>query len=63
MRETDSCRIIIREIEEFVGAVPYITDLQRTFYKRYIAARYKKIILSAYEHIHYMSLGESAIIR
>ncbi len=37
----------IDKINEFIGDVPYISDLQREFYKIYIEARYNKIILSA----------------
>lgn len=42
-------RIDIDKILDFVEHVPYISELQRDFYKMYIRARYEKIILPAYE--------------
>lgn len=44
-------RINIEQIENFIDEVPYISDLQKDFYKTYIGARYEKILLPAYEHI------------
>lgn len=48
-------RINIDEIKEFIDTVPYITDMQKKFYKTYITARYEKIIAPAYEQIHDVS--------
>lgn len=43
------CRIVpkidINEITDFIIKVPYITDLQKRFYIKYISARYEKIVL------------------
>ena len=47
------CRILplidIEKINAFIDGVPYITDLQRDFYKTYIGARYELIIKPAYD--------------
>ncbi len=43
-------RIDIEEINKFIDGVPYITDLQKDFYKVYIGARYDKVMLPALEH-------------
>ena len=47
------CRILplidIEKINAFIDVVPYITDLQRDFYKKYIRARYELIIKPAYD--------------
>lgn len=51
-------RINIDEIKEFIDTVPYIADMQKKFYKTYITARYEKIIVPAYEHIHDVSQNE-----
>ena len=48
-------KINISKITNFVDTVPYITDLQKEFYKKYISARYEKIILPAYKHIQDIS--------
>ena len=42
-------RINMKEIEELVDSTPYITDLQKEFYKLYIQKRYELIIRPAYE--------------
>lgn len=47
---------IVPKIEQdkicaFVDDVPYISDLQKEFYKAYIGARYEKIIKPAYEQV------------
>jgi hypothetical protein len=42
-------RINMDQINDFIDKVPYISELQKAFYKRYISARYEKIILTAYE--------------
>lgn len=51
-------RIDIDEIKEFIDTVPYITDMQKEFYKTYVSARYEKIIAPAYEQIHNISQNE-----
>lgn len=51
-------RIDIDEIKEFIDTVPYITDMQKEFYKKYVSARYEKIIAPAYDHIHDISQNE-----
>ncbi len=40
-------KINIEKINVFIDSVPYISDLQREFYKTYAKARYNKIILAA----------------
>lgn len=42
-------RINMKEIKELVDSTPYITDLQKEFYKLYIQKRYELIIRPAYE--------------
>ncbi len=42
-------RIDRKQIEAFIDTVPYISDLQKVFYKRYIAARHDLILDSAYK--------------
>ena len=42
-------KIDMNQIEDFIDTVPYISELQKKFYKKYISARYEKIILPAYE--------------
>lgn len=42
-------RIDMAEINDFIDDVPYISDTQKAFYKRYIAARYEQILQPAYE--------------
>lgn len=39
--------IKMEQIENFISQVPYISDLQKSFYKRYILARYEQILKSA----------------
>lgn len=55
-------RINIDEIKEFIDTVPYITDMQKEFYKTYITARYEKIIAPVYEQIHNISQNEEPTI-
>lgn len=38
-------RIDIEKINDFIDDVPYISELQKEFYKTYIGARYEKILL------------------
>jgi len=42
-------RVDMERIRAFVGGVPYISDLQKDFYDRYIAARLDLILRPAYE--------------
>lgn len=42
-------KINMNQIEDFIDTVPYISQLQKEFYKKYIGARYEKIILPACE--------------
>ena len=42
-------RINIGEINNFIDKAPYITELQKEFYKTYIGARYEKILLPVFE--------------
>ena len=42
-------RIDIDEIRRFIVDVPYISELQKDFYKTYITVRYEKIIKPAWE--------------
>ena len=46
------------EIAVLIGNVPYISDLQKAFYQKYITARYEKILVPAYETV--LSLGEQS---
>lgn len=39
----------IQKIEELIDEMPYIEDLQKQFYKKYIAARYDLILKPAFE--------------
>ena len=43
--------ISIEKIKHFIDDVPYISDLQKQFYKYYINARYKKILLPCYSKL------------
>lgn len=44
-------RIDMDAISAFIDAVPYITDLQKDFYKSYLNARYEIMIYPAYERV------------
>ena len=39
------------KINKFIDDVPYISELQKEFYKQYIFARYEKILTFAYDNI------------
>ncbi|HJD46117.1 MAG TPA: HipA domain-containing protein [Candidatus Mediterraneibacter norfolkensis] len=41
-------RIKIEDIKRFIENVPYLSDLQREFYQKYIEARFKKLLLPAF---------------
>ena len=42
-------KIHVEEIQNFLEKVPYLSDLQRTFYLTYIQARLEKLLLPAYK--------------
>ena len=56
-RNTDCIAAVIRmvprinlvQIYEFIDGVPYISDLQKRFYKEYLSARYNLIVRPAYD--------------
>ena len=52
-------RIDMEKIEQLINETPYITDLQKDFYKAYINARYEKILLSAYEQVSSQGFSQS----
>lgn len=56
-------KIDIDEINAFIDTVPYISDLQREFYTKYIMARYEKIMLPAYENIQEISQNEEQTLK
>ncbi len=44
-------KIKISEIEKFIDSVPYISDLQKRFYKLYISSRYELLLLPVYQRM------------
>lgn len=44
-------KINLEQIKGFIDEVPYITKLQKTFYKRYITARFEQILKPAYDMV------------
>lgn len=44
-------RINLQQISDFIETVPYLTDLQREFYRAYITVRYEKILKPAFEMV------------
>ncbi len=44
-------KIDIEKINEFIDGVPYISKIQRDFFKTYIKARYEKILVPTYEKL------------
>jgi len=44
-------KVDIENINSFIDDTPYIADLQKEFYKKYIAARYEKILLPIYRKL------------
>lgn len=56
-------KIDIDEINAFIDTVPYISDLQREFYTKYIMERYEKIMLPAYENIQEISQNEEQTLK
>ena len=51
-------QIDIEKINTFIDNVPYISDLQKDFYKTYITARWEMIIEPVFEHINELSSNE-----
>lgn len=51
-------KIDMDKIRKFIDEVPYISQLQKEFYKKYIGARYEKIMLPALEHAQYITQDE-----
>lgn len=49
LRMAPKIRMKRNEIAGFLDEVPYLSDLQRTFYQTYIEARWEKLLLPAYE--------------
>ena len=54
-------RIDIAAIHGFIDETPYLTDLQRTFYKSYLSARFDLIISPAYEQAMSQQQGFSSM--
>lgn len=44
-------KINMEQINGFIDEVPFITELQKTFYKRYISARFEHILRPAYDMV------------
>ena len=44
-------KVDIEKINSFIDDTPYISDLQKEFYKTYIKARYEKILLPIYKKL------------
>lgn len=44
-------KIDIKGIQNFIEGTEELTELQKAFYKRYLEARYEKILLPAYEQV------------
>ncbi len=42
-------KINLEQIKSFIEEVPFITQLQKNFYKSYITARFEQILKPAYE--------------
>lgn len=62
LRETDNAdcleavkeiydKVNMKEITDFIQDIPYITELQKCFYSKYLEARFEKVIKMAYDHI------------
>ena len=39
------------KVESLIDETPFITDVQRAFYKHMLTARYHKILLASYEKL------------
>ena len=44
-------KINLEQIKGFIDEVPFITELQKTFYKRYVSARFEQILKPAYDMV------------
>ena len=44
-------KINLEQIKGFIDEVPFITELQKTFYKRYISARFEHILKPVYDMV------------
>ena len=44
-------KIQMNRICDFLEDVPYLSDLQRTFYQTYIQARWERLLLPAYDQV------------
>lgn len=44
-------KIVFEKINNFIDDTPYISDLQKSFYKSYIKARYNVLLLPIYERL------------
>ena len=42
-------RVDMGAVDTFIGTAPYLSDLQRAFYKHYIRARYELILAPAFD--------------
>ena len=49
-------KINMNVVRDFVDNVPYLSEIQRTFYFTYIQERWRKIILPAYRNLDHMKL-------
>ena len=56
-------RINMEEIGKLIDEIPYISDLQKEFYKQYLSARYELIICPAYELVMVGEQEETAPIQ
>ena len=56
-------RIDMEEIGKLIDEIPYISDLQKKFYKQYLSARYELIICPAYELVMVGEQEETAPIQ
>jgi hypothetical protein len=54
-------QIDIPAIHGFIDETPYLTDLQRTFYKTYLSARFNLIIAPGYEQAMNQQQGFSSM--
>ena len=55
-------RIDIEKINVFIDDTPYISELQKEFYKIYIGARYEKILLPVFEQTQDITREETPIL-
>ena len=44
-------KIDLRQTDTFIDTLPYLSEIQRSFYKEYISARYEKILVPAYKAV------------